>query len=107
MPGVGYARQPMRLTELELVGQWIVVREDAADPVSAHGLVIVRQGTLHGVIGTVLLAGPEAGLEGVGAGDKVVYEEWAGGRWALKGNDGEDVHVLIMSVDRVLALVRG
>jgi co-chaperonin GroES (HSP10) len=105
VPGAGYARQPVQLSELELVGQWLVVREEQPEPERPSGLVVVRQGTAHGVLGEVILAGAEAELEGLSAGDRIIYEEWAGGRWALKGEDGEDVRVLVMSIDKVLALV--
>jgi len=103
--GVGYVRQPVVVGRLEMVGQWVVVKEDFEDPARPSGLVIVRPGTPTTTIGTVLRAGPECALDGVIEGARVLFESWAGGRWALNDDAGMDLHVLIMSADAILARV--
>jgi co-chaperonin GroES (HSP10) len=105
IPGSGYMRQSVAVSALEMVGQWLVVREDFEDPIRPSGLVMVKPGTLTTTIGTVIRAGPECGLIGISEGMKILFEQWAGGRWALKDDAGQDAHVLIMSADAILARV--
>jgi co-chaperonin GroES (HSP10) len=105
IPGSGYMRQPVSVAVLEMVGQWLIVVEDFEDPTRPSGIVVVTPGTLTTTIGTVVKAGPECELIGVVEGSRVLFEQWAGGRWALKDGAGHDLHVLIMSADSILALV--
>jgi co-chaperonin GroES (HSP10) len=105
IPGSGYMRQPVAVSALEMVGQWLVVREDFEDPARPSGLLVVTPGTLTTTIGTVVKAGPECELIGIVEGAKILFEQWSGGRWALKDDAGQDMHVLIMSADAILARV--
>jgi co-chaperonin GroES (HSP10) len=88
-----------------MVGQWLVVAEEFDDPARPSGLVVVKPGTRDTTIGLVLKAGPECELDNIGEGTRILFEQWAGGRWALKDAEGHDVNVLIMSASAILALV--
>lgn len=105
IPGTGYLRQPVALLDLEMIGPWLIVREELEDQPSLSGLLIARQGTQHSMIGTVLRASSECELEGIREGDRVCYQEWAGGRWALMDELGNDINVLIMDLERIIAKV--
>ena len=106
IPGIGYMRQPVPVDALSMVGQWVAVLEEFEDPLRDSGLVLVTSGLPTTVFGRVLKAGSECELEGVKAGDRILFERWAGGRWALKDAEGRDTHVLIMSADFIVARVR-
>ena len=105
IPGVGYVRQSVSVDAHQMIGRWLVVAEEFDNLVQASGLLIVRPGTLNTVFGRVLRAGPECELDGVKEGDRILFERWAGGRWALKDAEGLDVRVLIMSADSIVARV--
>lgn len=94
----GYHRIPVELRTLEMYGSWLLVTEELAEKVRPSGLVtnVNKKAT---TVGRVLKTG--SGLkEDIQEGDRIVYEEWMGGKWSI-----DDVDCLIMTEENVLMVI--
>ncbi len=100
VPGTGYLRHNVDSAELDMVGEWIVVEECLAEPLTTSGIFIAHLGTQHGVRGKIVRCGIGAELDDLAVGDEIIYEEWQGGRHNLGGEK-----VLVMSLQNVLCKV--
>ena len=93
-----YTRIAATLDQMTLMNTLVAIREDLEERTSASGLVTLeKQAT---TVGRVLSVGAKV-EEDICAGDLVLYEAWQGGRWQL----GDD-KMLIMDIDKVLAVIR-
>ena len=106
--GLRFAR-PTRVerefADFHNTGAWVSVREELGRDGPA-GLVIPDR--KNAVFGTVLDAGPAATAAGVAPGDRIIYEEWQGGRWSFRDRcaEGGELRCLIMGIESVLCIVR-
>lgn len=101
VPGIGYAYTDMRLEDFAPVGDWVVVREQLDRPETESGIIVPS--AKNTTRGTVVATGVASGDFAVG--DEIVFEEWQGGRWAFRRDDGEVDRCLIMSADKILCVV--
>ncbi len=100
VPGTGYLRHRVDSSQLEMVGEWIVVEECLAEPLSKSGIFIAHLGTQTAIRGKIVRCGIAAELDDLKVGDEIIYEAWQGGRHDLGGKK-----VLVMSLQNVLCKV--
>ncbi len=94
----GYVRIPVELQSLNMYGDFVLVKEDLGEKVSASGLV-TNVGQQVTTVGSVLKVG--LGItDDLQEGDTIIYEAWMGGRWSIG-----DTKCLIMDVANVLMVV--
>jgi co-chaperonin GroES (HSP10) len=102
----GYTRVEEQFSALRLTADYVAVEEDLERPSSA-GIVVPRAGNTK--TGTVLRAAPDlAEMVGIREGDRVVFAEWQGGRWAFADDSPSgERKCLIMASDGILARIEG
>jgi len=88
----GYTSSGVSLDEMSLRGHWVVLRE-VWDQFAPEGIVLPRRGNT--TIGEVLSVGDRVD-EDINVGDKILFEEWQGGRWSFQDGEGHDVPCLLI-----------
>lgn len=119
VPNTGYRHTRLLLNDFTPASHWIVIKEDLEQNTymeGPDGMVIelsIPDKKYH-TLGTVLSVGPMGADRGIRVGDKVVYEQWQGGKWAFTIpeiiNESRQVYreeeCLIMSCDSVWCIIR-
>jgi co-chaperonin GroES (HSP10) len=101
----GYTRVEQDFESLRLTADYVAIEEDF-ERASVPGLVLLPASNT--VLGTVLRVGPGlTEMTGISAGDRVLFTEWQGGKWAFADRrlPGGERKCLIMSSDYILAKV--
>lgn len=103
-----YRHTRMLLEDFQPSTHWIVVKEEL-ERNSETGIIIPDKH--FATIGTIMAVGPEGKLDGIAVGDKVMYEQWQGGKWAftIKNPNAmiyDELECLIMSVDSIWAIIK-
>lgn len=103
-PGIGYHRCPCWLTDVHPVGEWVMVLEHLSRRSDAGLFMPQLPNTTRG---EVLSVGSQAAaLHGIQVGDEVLYDEYAGGRWAFAIKGGGLARVLLMHSDWIHVVIR-
>lgn len=93
-----YWRVPVAIDRLRMYGTWVAVKEELEEQ-ERNGLVLPSKSVT--TIGRVVAVGSSTSERyGVKPGDRVIYEQWQGGRWCIG-----DEKVLIMDAEHILAVV--
>lgn len=96
----GYKAENIRLDQLKLRGHWIMLTEELETPGLPAGLIGVPK--KNTTVGVVVLVG-ERVSEAIKPGDRVLFAEWQGGKWAFLAEDGTKVNVLLMDEQHIQA----
>jgi co-chaperonin GroES (HSP10) len=82
---IGYTRVERPHKKLNMLSDYVAIQEDLSRDESTRIILINKKNT---TIGTVLGVGP--GVEYCKVGDRVLFEEWQGGKWAFPDDDKSD-----------------
>lgn len=95
---VGYTRVELPFSELSLLNDYVAVGEDLSRSTDS-GIVLPNRKNTN--IGVVLKVGSM--VEGISEGDRILFEEWQGGKWAFPDSNKEDgqLKCLIMNSEYV------
>ena len=126
--GRGYRHTRLNLSDYTPTSHWVVIKEELERDIDlGNGDFIHVPDQKTATIGTVMALGEEAKALGIRLGDKVIYEQWQGGRWAftithfepseaMLANPNrmtggvkkvyEELECLIMSLDSVWTIIR-
>ena len=88
----GYTSSGVSFDKMELRGHWVIIKE-VWDRPAPEGIILLRPGNT--VIGEVLMVGARV-EEDICEGDKVLFEEWQGGRWTFMDEDGTETQCLLI-----------
>lgn len=99
----GYTRVEKPFKRLCLSADYVAVEEILSrEPIEG----IILPSLSHAQLGNVLKISPEASsYTGINEGDKILFKEWEGGRWAFVDEDSPsgELKCLIMSSEFILA----
>jgi len=105
-----YRHTRLLLDNFHPTSHWIIIEEDLVQTRDVGGVELEIPDKKYNTLGHVLSVGPQAIEAGIKVGDKVVYEQWQGGRWAFTTPIPDGTYVekecLIMSTDSVWAIIR-
>jgi len=96
----GYTNVDVRLEDVKLQGHWVMLEEDLETPGLPAGLISVQR--KNTTVATVLLVGAKV-EEDIRPGDRVLFQEWQGGKWSFLRKDGTKVNVLLVDESYVKA----
>lgn len=102
----GYTRVEEQFSKLKLTADYVAIGEDL-EVKTATNLFIPPSS--NSKIGIILKIAPDvADIIGVQEGDRVVFSEWQGGRWAFADSEAPDGErkCLIMTSNHLLARVK-
>lgn len=122
---LGYRHTRMNLADYKPTTHWVVIKEELERDIKldSGGMIHVPDAK-NVTIGTIMALSDEAEAEGMKVGDRVIYEQWQGGRWAFTVDDPdrifytaeegfskahyrtEELECLIMSQDSVWCIMR-
>lgn len=103
----GYTRVEEPFSELVLTADYVAIEEDL-ERKSGSGLVIPEASNTK--MGTILKLAPGLPeMTGLAEGDRVVFTEWQGGKWAFADVDSPsgERKCLVMTSNHILAVVGG
>lgn len=103
----GYTRVEEQFSRLRLTADYVAIEEDL-ERKSEGGLIIPPASNTK--VGTVVRIAPDlAEMTGVSEGDRVVFAEWQGGKWAFadEGSPTGERRCLIMTSNNLLARIEG
>jgi len=98
----GYTATDVRLEDMRFQRYWVVVEEELETLGLPAGLIAVQK--KNTTVGRVLAVGAKA-EEDIRAGDRILFTEWQGAKWAFLKQDGSKVNVLIMDESYVQARI--
>lgn len=108
----GYRHTRLNLADYTPTSHWVVIKEELERdiPLDGGGIIHVPD-QKAATIGTIKALGEEAKALGLRLGDKIIYEQWQGGKWAFTETFQhtpvpEELEVLIMSLDSVWTIIR-
>jgi co-chaperonin GroES (HSP10) len=88
----GYTSSGVSFEEMTLRGHWVVLAEVWDRPAPEGILLLQPKNT---TIGKVLAVGERVDEE-IYVGDKVLFEEWQGGRWTFVDSEGNAAPCLLI-----------
>ena len=98
----GYKHVDVRLEDMRFQRYWVVVEEELETLGLPEGLIAVQK--KNTTVGRVLAVGAKVD-EDIQVGDRILFTEWQGAKWAFLKRDGSKVNCLIMDESHIQARV--
>jgi len=95
----GYTSSGVSLDGMCLLGHWVILKEVWDRPAPAGVILLQPKNT---TIGEVLAVGARV-EEALSVGERVLFEEWMGGRWTFIGEDGTEIPCLLIAEENIRA----